>query len=253
MSSRRETVSEPLISVVIPVLEGDCHWKTLIADLTFFPESSDFLFVSNADQPNEFAELTQQAQIEGRSRWYRSSVGRAVQMNRGAREACGASLLFLHSDSRLSETGVDSLLHSTDSFPKDLLYFNLKFTGDRSCLMRLNQWGVYFRSHLLGIPFGDQGLCLNRSLFLELGGYDESAAYGEDHLLVWMARRKGVRLRCTGEVIETSARKYQQQGWFKTTLRHVFLTMIQAVPQFFLLMKDRIAAWFPSTAQLPSL
>lgn len=252
MSSRRVMNSEVQISVVIPVLDGECAWKTLIPDLAFFPESTEFLFVSNGEEPAEFAERARQFQIQSRSHWSRSSVGRAIQMNRGASQACGASLLFLHADSRLSEAGINALIHSLKSFPTDLHYFNLKFPDQSFFLMRLNQWGVYVRSHVLGIPFGDQGLCLNRDLFLKLGGYNESAAYGEDHLLVWFARRKGVRLKCTGASIETSARKYQQQGWLKITLRHIFLTVIQAVPQFFLLIKERIAAWLPGKARSPS-
>jgi len=253
MSSRYEMVSESQISVVIPVLEGESYWKALLADLALFPESSEFIFVSNGDQPKDFAELACPFQIESRSHWVRSSVGRAVQMNRGVSEACGSHLLFLHSDSRLSETGIAALIQSLKSFPRALLYFNLKFPDQSSVLMRLNQWGVYFRSHILGIPFGDQGLCIDRDLFMEIGGYDESAAYGEDHLLIWVARRKGVRLKCTGGAIETSARKYEQQGWLKITLQHLFLTVFQAVPQLLLLIKERIVAWIPGKAQSPSL
>jgi len=245
--------SELQISVIIPVLDGEYSWKNLITDLAFFPDSTEFLFISNGVEPGEFEELACQSQISDRSYWYRSSVGRAVQMNRGASKACGASLLFLHVDSRLSESGIDALVQSLKLFPTDLLYFDLKFPDQSSFLMRLNQWGVYFRSHILGLPFGDQGLCLKRDLFLDLGGYNESAAYGEDHLLVWTARRKGVRLKCTGAFLETSARKYQQHGWLKITLRHIILTVFQAVPQLILLIKERIAAWFQGKAQSPSL
>ena len=233
-------VSEPSISVVIPVLEGESCWKEIIADLTAFPDSSEFLFISNGEQPLEFVELTSQFQIEGRCRWFRTSRGRGVQMNCGASAARYSYLFFLHADSRLNEMGIQKLIQSLKTFPDALHYFNLKFQDQRLFLMQLNQGGVYIRSHFLGIPFGDQGLCLKRTLFFELGGYDESAPYGEDHLLVWKARRKGIRLKCTGVAIETSARKYQQHGWLNVTLKHLWLTFRQAVPQFFLLIKERI-------------
>lgn len=235
-------VLEPQISVVIPVLEGETYWKVIIADLGAFPVSSEILFISNGDQPQEFEKWTRQFQIDDRSRWLRTSVGRAVQMNRGAAAARHSHLLFLHSDSRLNETGIGQLITSVQSFPEALHYFNLKFQDQRFFLMLLNQWGVYFRSHVLGIPFGDQGLCLRRELFFQLGGYDESTPYGEDHLLVWKARRNGIPLKCTGAVIETSARKYQQQGWLKITLKHISLTVRQAVPQFLLLLRERIGS-----------
>ncbi|MEQ9072145.1 MAG: hypothetical protein RLO18_35800, partial [Gimesia chilikensis] len=92
-----------------------------------------------------------------------------------------------------------------------------------------------------------------KDAFHSLGGFDESAAYGEDHLLVWKARQVGLRLKCTGADIATSARKYRERGWLKVTLLHLWLTACQAIPQFFLLMKARIRAWFHGKAQSPSL
>lgn len=235
-------VLEPQVSVVIPVLDGETYWQAIIADLGAFPVSSEFFFISNGDQPQEFEQWAHQFQIDDRSRWLRTSVGRAVQMNQGAAAARHSHLLFLHSDSRLNETGIRQLILSLQSFPEALHYFNLKFQDQSFFLMLLNQWGVYFRSHVLGIPFGDQGLCLRRELFFQLGGFDESTPYGEDHLLVWKARRNGIRLKCTGAVIETSARKYQQQGWLKITWKHIWLTVRQAFPQFLLLLKERIGS-----------
>ncbi|QDT41843.1 hypothetical protein Pan241w_19110 [Gimesia alba] len=240
--------SEPQISVIIPVLYGDDCWKTLLADLTSFPDSSEFLFVSNSEQPAEFSELIHQFQLEERSHWYQTLVGRAHQMNYGAAQASRSHLLFLHADSGLSETGIQRLIQSLKSHPNALHYFNLKFQDQSFFLMQLNTWGVYFRSHVLGIPFGDQGLCLSCALFHELGCFDESAPYGEDHLLVWKARRGRIRLQCTGAEIQTSARKYQQQGWFKMTVKHLWLTIRQAVPQFILLLKERIGSWFQGKA-----
>ncbi|MCA9015233.1 MAG: TIGR04283 family arsenosugar biosynthesis glycosyltransferase [Planctomycetaceae bacterium] len=240
--------SEPQISVVIPVLDGDDCWNTLIADLASFPKSSEFLFVSNGEQPVGFSELVLQCQLEGRSFWQRTSMGRAVQMNCGAAQASGTHLLFLHADSRLNGHGVQQLVKSLTGKPDALHYFNLKFADQSFSLMQLNTWGVYFRSHVFGIPFGDQGLCLSRTLFFELGGFDETAPYGEDHLLVWKARRNGIRLQCAGADIETSARKYQQQGWCRMTVKHLWLTLCQAVPQFFLLLKERFISWIQGKA-----
>lgn len=240
--------SESQISVIIPVLYGDDCWETLIADLSSFPDSAEFLFVSNGEQPARFSELMHQFQLEGRSHWLQTLVGRAHQMNYGAAQAGRSHLLFLHADSRLTEHGIQRLIKSLKSTPDALHYFNLKFQGPSIFLMQFNTWGVYFRSHVLGIPFGDQGQCLSRALFFELGCFDEMAPYGEDHLLVWKARRQGVCLQCTGADIETSARKYQQQGWFKITVKHLWLTIRQAVPQFLLLVKERIFSWFQGKA-----
>lgn len=244
--------AEHQISVIIPILDGDDCWKSLIKDLVHFPDSSEFLFISSGDQSPEFQELINRLQIQGRSQWYRTSVGRAVQMNQGACKAQYPSLLFLHSDSRLKENSVQRLVQSLRSFPNALHYFDLNFQDQSNFLMHLNRWGVSFRSHILGIPFGDQGLCLNRDLFFKLEGYDETVSYGEDHLFVWKARRSRIRLKCIGATIETSSRKYQKHGWLNITTRHLFLTFCQAFPQFLLLLKERIGSWFHARAQSPS-
>ena len=166
--------------------------------------------------------------------WIVAPRGRALQMNCGAARARGTFLWFLHSDSRLKPNALDALCHSLVTNPTDLHYFDLDFLKDGPRWMRANSWGCWIRSHWLGMPFGDQGLCLPRNTFQRLGGYREDVQYGEDHLLVWLARRRGIRLRCTGQTIRTSARKYQQRGWFKTTVQHVVLTIRQAWPQFWL-------------------
>ncbi|WP_197995040.1 TIGR04283 family arsenosugar biosynthesis glycosyltransferase [Gimesia panareensis] len=240
------------ISVVIPVLQGDDSWQELLPDLSAFPQSTEFLFVSNGPQPAGWEESLQGSPIYSRCGWQQSAIGRAVQMNQGAALARQRFLLFLHADSRLPFGSVAQLIKSLQAAPGAVHYFNLQFQEQSFFLMQLNRWGVWFRSHCLGMPFGDQGLCLQRDSFLALGGFDESAPYGEDHLLVWKARQQGIRLHCTGAAIATSARKYRERGWLKVTLTHLWLTACQATPQLFLLIKERFRTWFHRRAQSPS-
>ncbi|WP_417388131.1 TIGR04283 family arsenosugar biosynthesis glycosyltransferase [Gimesia sp.] len=252
MSSVNQSKTSCSISVIIPVLQGDDSWQALLADLGAFPESTEFLFISNGPAPPDLQDQFSLYGINSRSHWHCTSRGRAIQMNHGAEHAQANYLLFLHADSRISDAAVQQLFHCLELYPEALLYFNLKFRDQSFLLMHLNSWGVYFRSHVLGMPFGDQGLCLPRTLFQKLNGFDEEATYGEDHLLVWAARRHGIRLRCTGADIETSARKYREQGWLKVTVRHLWLTARQAIPQFLLLIKDRILKCCQSKAPSPS-
>jgi len=45
---------------------------------------------------------------------------------------------------------------------------------------------------------------------------------------VWRARRAGLPLRAIDAALVTSARKYAERGWLRTTLRHWRLTADQA-------------------------
>lgn len=165
--------------------------------------------------------------------------GRAAQMNAGVKQADRRFLWFLHADTVLTTDCFQALERSLRQAPRALHYFDLRFGADGPWLMRANAIGVWVRSHVLGMPFGDQGFCVAREVFEELGGFRTDALYGEDHLLVWQARQKGIVLRCVGATLTTSARKYAQQGWLPTTVRHGVLTFKQAYPEWIkLMLKD---------------
>ena len=112
--------------------------------------------------------------------------------------------------------------------PAGLGYFDLRFAADGPVAVHLNALGVRLRSRVLGLPFGDQGFFLPAATFARLGGFDPSLPHGEDHALVWAARRAGVPLVAAGAPLYTSARKYAEHGWLRTTVRHVRLTAVQA-------------------------
>lgn len=225
------------ISIIIPIGPGDESWRDLLTDLQELPFAAEIVCI--ATEPCSDLLDLQSAVAPTRLEWTVTAAGRAHQMNVGARDSQGRYLWFLHADSRVTTDGIRALQRHLGQAPHALHYFNLRFADDGPWLMKLNAWGVWWRSHVCGMPFGDQGLCLERSSFESLGGFSESAPYGEDHLLVWGARRLGIRLKCTGASLTTSARKYRDRGWGRTTARHLWLTFRQAWPQFWLWMRGR--------------
>ena len=168
-----------------------------------------------------------------------SPLGRARQLNAAAHRAKADYLWFVHADTILPESYELTLHGAIAQNPEALLYFDLGFSQEGPKLMALNAAGVWFRSHVLQLPFGDQALCLPQKTFWQLGGFSEQAAYGEDHLLVWQAHQKGVPLRPVGAKVTTSARKYQNKGWATTTLQHVHLTIRQALPEAYKVLRRR--------------
>jgi hypothetical protein len=152
---------------------------------------------------------------------------RASSMNQAAAVAAGRHLWFVHADTTLGADAAAALLARLQDERPAVLYFDLRFDG--GALMRLTERGVGFRSRVLGLPFGDQALCLSSATFKALGGYDEQAAYGEDHLLVRRARRAGIPALPVGVTITTSSRKYRDHGWFRTTFLHWRLTLLQVL------------------------
>lgn len=204
-------------------------WKDLIHDLVGLPPNSEIIFALQQGAP--FVEMPESYPWAG-IKQISEGMGRAAQMNVAARLADGTQLWFLHADSRLNQKTIPALLRSLNQYPECLLYGDLKFSSDATLLMKLNEIGAWVRSRYLGMPFGDQGFCISRKLFCEIGGYPENVKYGEDHVFVWRARQRGIVLRSIDAPFYTSARKYRDHGWFKTTARHLVLTCKQAWPEF---------------------
>jgi hypothetical protein len=221
------------LSIIIPVGRGDESWRSLLMDLVTAQADSEIFLVGATAAPPDLPKA---------AKWLCSEPGRARQLNVGAAHASGKLLWFLHADSRLCRRTLDALMKSVIQAPAALHYFDLKFSANRgllSWMMRLNEFGVRLRSRVFQIPFGDQGFCLSVSSFKKIGIFPEAAAYGEDHLWVWQAHCRGVALKPVHAQLLTSARKYERDGWFFTTARHLGLTVRQCVPELYRLLKAK--------------
>jgi len=227
------------ISVIVPVGPNDDSWKSLVPSLSHLTDNAEICLVGASPAPVDLPALLGRHGVHTETRWIVSSPGRAVQMNEGARYAKGDFFWFLHADSKFGVSAFTKLLAALDADPAALHYFDLTFDRSSFEWVLLNEWGVRLRSRLLRLPFGDQGLCLHRQLFNTLGPFDQTVPYGEDHLLVWSCHRRGTKVRPIRATLSTSARKYRERGWLRTTFLHGWRTWRQALPQLWHLVRGR--------------
>jgi GT2 family glycosyltransferase len=216
------------LSVVIPLARAETAHLALLEQLAGLPAGAEIHLAACEDDmpplPVDLRDALRHLRVEVG----RGPRGRARQLNRGVRATHGPWLWLLHADSRLEPGALAALDRFIAADRRHIGFFDLAFADDGPRLTRLNAWGANRRSRWFGLPFGDQGFVLPRLLFEWLGGFDETAAYGEDHLLVWAARHAGIPVEPVGAKITTSARRYREHGWLRTTLRHVWLTLRQA-------------------------
>lgn len=223
------TMSCPL-SVIVPVGPGDAAWRGLLPALAALPPDAELRLVACRGEDVAQDELQAARRLPADRAWLLAPLGRATQMNAGAAATRGAVLWFVHADTRFEDPqrAVASVLATAAAHPAALGFLDLRFAADGPAATAINAAGAWIRSRWLRMPFGDQGLFMARTTFARLGGFDAALPAAEDHALVWAARRDGVPLRAAGASITTSARRYAEHGWARTTLRHLVLTARQA-------------------------
>lgn len=191
------------ISVVIPTLNaGDALAPTLGA-LTPGLKAGLIreLVISDGGSLDETRAVAQAAGAV----WIPGTPGRGGQLRRGAEAAGGDWLLFLHADTHLSADWADAALAHLESDKAGVFRLAFRAKG-------LAPWLVAGWANLrtrLGLPYGDQGLLISRALYDAVGGFPDQPLM-ED---VAMARALKRQITILPATAETSAERYQQDGW----------------------------------------
>jgi rSAM/selenodomain-associated transferase 2 len=139
--------------------------------------------------------------------------GRGSQLAAGIAVAAHPWLLLLHADTRLSP----NWLAVTHDDPACAGYFRFVLDSDDPRARRLERL-VAWRSRVLGLPYGDQGLLIHRDLLRLVGGM-KPIPLMED---VDLVRRLGrARLTPLPADAVTSARKWENQGYLRRSGRNL--------------------------------
>jgi rSAM/selenodomain-associated transferase 2 len=216
----RDRRNDPLVTIVVPVLDDAA---ALASALPMLPRDRAVeIVVVDGGDPEQSAMAQLRATSPGVI-WIRSPAGRAVQMNRGAREGRGRWLLFLHADTRLGDGWVETL-RAVDARP-DSVGGSFTFVLDtRAWWARWIEWGVRLRVRLFDLPYGDQALFVRRAIFEDLGAYRELPLM-EDVDFVVRLRRRG-RLDHLRVPATTSPRRWERDGWLRRSLDNVVLVVL---------------------------
>jgi rSAM/selenodomain-associated transferase 2 len=196
------------ITVVIPTL-NEAHWIRGAVE-SVAAGASEVIVVDGGS-----ADATVGEAASAGARVIVASRGRGSQMQAGAREAIGESLVFLHADTRL-EVGWCEALHALEArFVGGAFRFRLDSPRAR---YRLIEVAVRLRCAAFRLPYGDQALFARRAAFVECGGFTDVPIL-EDVDLVRRLRRCGPLAFPAARAV-TSARRWEEHGFVRTTLRN---------------------------------
>jgi rSAM/selenodomain-associated transferase 2 len=200
--------NEPLLSVVIPALNAAGSLGACLARLDGAGEVIVVDGCSSDGTPDLAAELG--------ARVVHAPRGRGEQLRQGAAAAQGEWLLFLHADTLLDEGWLAAVeQHLAASTAAACFTFRL---DDPSWQARVIEAGVTFRVRLLGLPYGDQGLLISRTLYDQLGGFRPLPLLEDVDIVRRIGRR---RLRQLDGAAVTSAQRWRQDGWWHRSARNL--------------------------------
>ncbi|MEO7167737.1 MAG: TIGR04283 family arsenosugar biosynthesis glycosyltransferase [Spartobacteria bacterium] len=146
---------------------------------------------------------------------------RARQMNRGALEARGAILLFLHADTWLPSGALAKIIDAIERRGAIGGGFTRRYRS-RSLTLALTSRLAGLRNRLIGWHLGDQALFVRRDLFEKIGGYRDLPIF-EDLDFSRRLRAAGKTVTLTPPV-QTSPRRFEARGPLRTTWDDLLLT-----------------------------
>jgi rSAM/selenodomain-associated transferase 2 len=145
--------------------------------------------------------------------------GRGAQLHAAAAAVTTDWMLFLHADTVLDpgwRAAVDAFMHDpTNRLRAAAFVFAV---DDGSARARRLERMVAWRSRVMALPYGDQGLLISRAFYNALGGYRPMPLM-ED---VDLVRRIGrARLTLLPVRAVTSADKWRRDGWTVRSARNI--------------------------------
>lgn len=139
--------------------------------------------------------------------------GRAYQMNQGADQADGDTLLFLHADTHLPSDADDLLSSALDSGKISWGRFDVAISG-RSPLLKIIAALMNLRSRLSGIATGDQAIFVQRALFESIDGFPLQPLMEDIELSRRLKRHSPPT--CLRARVTTSGRRWEAHGIWRT-------------------------------------
>lgn len=210
-------MEQPKISVIIPVLNEADNLNTLLPYLKQHTHCSIEIIVVDAGSDDESSQVA----FKNNATVISSQKGRAVQMNKGAKEAQSNLLYFLHADCLPPKTfSKDIIAHLETGY--DLGCYRYNFDSP-SKLLKFNAYMTRFGGIMC--RGGDQSLFVTKQVFNQLNGYKEDYIVMEDYDFIQRAKKKYKFVIMDGAAL-VSARKYDSNSYLRVNLANLTVFLL---------------------------
>ncbi len=209
-----------MLSVVIPTLDAVATLEPVIRALKTADGLVGEIVVADGGSADGTVELARRCG----ARVGTCPRGRGPQLAAGAGTATQPWLLFLHADTHLHADWE----RETRRFIADpanagrAAYFRLAFDDPARAARRVERYAAW-RSRVLGLPYGDQGLLISRAFYDSIGGFRRIPIMEDVDLVRRMGRRRLVALDARAV---TSAARYRRAGYLRRGRRNLMCLLL---------------------------
>ena len=218
-SGAKPVPAEPGLGVVVPALNAG---PALAATIDSLREGKSLFDLDVLVVDGGSVDETVHVAAARGARTIAAPQGRGSQLAAGAAAVRGDWLLFLHADTVLAAGWARELAGFIAADGGRAAYFRLRLDDDAPGARRVARLAAW-RSRVLGLPYGDQGLALPRELYDRMGGYPDQPLMEDVHLVRRLGRR---RLAGLETAAITSARRYRDGGYWRRPARNLFCLML---------------------------
>jgi rSAM/selenodomain-associated transferase 2 len=198
------------LAVVIPALNASAELPATLRAVGGFPEDVLIADGGSTDETINVA-ATHGARVVCAPR------GRGLQLRTGIAATRAPWLLLLHADTHLSPGWELAVRQHLSENPEEAGYFRFALRSADPRARRLERL-VAWRCRVLGMPYGDQGLLISRTLLTEVGGVHPLGLMEDVDLIGRLGKR---RLRLLDATAASSAVRWERDGWYRRSLRNL--------------------------------
>jgi rSAM/selenodomain-associated transferase 2 len=231
------------VSIIVPVLNEAAIIREFLAHLRVAAPDAEIIVIDggSSDGTLQFCHGLADYVLE-------TTRGRAQQMNAGAQIAHGKILWFLHADSRIAANSLAAIEDTLNNASIVGGCFSLQIIPPR-WIYRVRDAVGDLCVDVFRIALGDRGFFCRREDFLAIGGYRNQPIL-EDADFYCKLRTLG-RVQQIPIKIQTSARRYEALGPFRTSLFYL-LIMTLYLARTKLSILERMVRWFNSRKATPA-
>lgn len=198
------------VSIIVPVMNEGPQIQPFLLHLRARAAEAEIIVVDggSSDGTAELAENLCDQLI-------RSEQGRPLQMNKGAKAACGEILWFLHADCEVPQGCISLINHTLQNENVAGGYFRVQILN-KGWIYRIHDGLGHYIGKLLRVRCGDHGIFIRSSLFESAGGYapipimEDVDLFRKTHTFGQMA--------CLPERLIISTRRHEQVGVYRYSL-----------------------------------